>query len=222
MDSIFADMPESGVGVLIADKHANHRRTIRCALTAAPTVRVVGETADFDELLAIVETRQPRVLVVSDDVLRQRLDVAQPQLRAIGNEVRALMLTESSVADSPCASLRDFLWGCLNYSRVEQELVKAIIAIAEGEMWFSRRELAEMLRERVERMPAGSCEQLILQGLTCREIEVVQLIARGKTNKEIAQAMNISALTVKTHVQNIFKKCGLRRRTELPGQMVTA
>jgi DNA-binding NarL/FixJ family response regulator len=63
---------------------------------------------------------------------------------------------------------------------------------------------------------------MILQGLTCREIEVVQLIARGKTNKEIAQTMSISDLTVKSHVQNIFKKCGLRRRGELPGQMMAA
>jgi DNA-binding NarL/FixJ family response regulator len=45
---------------------------------------------------------------------------------------------------------------------------------------------------------------------------------RGRTNKEIAQAMKISDLTVKTHVQNIFKKCGLRRRGELPGQMLVA
>ena len=222
MNSTFRDMPESSVGVLIAGEYAKRRRAIRRALTAAARVYVVGETANLDELLAMVETRQPCVLVMSDDVLREHIDVAQAQLRTVGNAVRALMLTESSAADSPCASLRDFLWGCLSYSRVEQELVKAVIAIADGEMWFSRRALAEMLRERVERAPSGSREQLILQGLTFREIEVVQLIARGKTNKEIAQAMNISALTVKTHIQNIFKKCGLRRRTELPRQMVAA
>src|SRR5205814_1442075 len=84
------------------------------------------------------------------DVLRQRIDVAQAQLRAVGNAVRALMLTDSPDTDSPCARLRDFLWGRLGYSRVEQDLVKAVIAIAGGEMWFSRRELAEMLRERAD------------------------------------------------------------------------
>ena len=222
MQSIFGELPRSGISVVIADECANRLRAIRRALIADVTVNVVGEAVDFDELQVEVETRQPRVLVVSDDVLRERIDVAQAQLRALGNAVRALMLTDSSAADSPCASLRDLLWGCLSYSRVDQELVKAVIAIAGGEMWFSRRELAEMLRERAERVTSGSYEQLILQGLTSREIEVVQLIARGKTNKEIAQAMNISALTVKSHVQNIFKKCGLRRRTELPGQMVAA
>jgi len=222
MESIFGQMLESGISVLIAGECANRRRTIRRALIADATVNVVGEAVDFDELLVEVETRQPRVLVVSDDVLREHIDVVQAQLRTVGNAVRTLLLTDSSAADSPCAALRDLLWGCLVYSRLEQDLVKAVIAIADGEMWFSRRQLAKMLRERAERVSPGSCEQLILQGLTSREIEVVQLIARGKTNKEIAQAMNISALTVKTHVQNIFKKCGLRRRTELPGQMVAA
>ena len=222
MQSIFGEIPGSAISVLIAGECANRRRTIRRALNGDVTVNIVGEAVDFDELQVEVETRQPRVLVVSDDVLRQRIDVAQAQLRAVGNAVRALMLTDSPDTDSPCACLRDFLWGRLGYSRVEQDLVKAVIAIAGGEMWFSRRELAEMLRERAERVTSGSYEQLILQGVTSREIEVVQLIARGKTNKEIAQAMNISALTVKSHVQNIFKKCGLRRRTELPGQMVAA
>ena len=117
---------------------------------------------------------------------------------------------------------RDHLWGCVNYSRVAHDLVRAVVAIAGGEMWFSRHQLATMLRERAERALPVPSEQMILQGLTCREIEVVQLIARGRTNKKIAQAMNISDLTVKTHVQNIFKKCGLRRRAELPGQMIAA
>jgi DNA-binding NarL/FixJ family response regulator len=219
---MFGDMPESSIRVLLADECENRRRTIRHALITGATVCVLGEAADFDELLAEVETRQPRVLVVSDDLLREQMDVALAQLRAVGNTVRTLMLTESSAADSPCAPLRDHVWGCLIYPRIEQDLVKAVTAIAGGEMWFSRRELAEMLRARAECVPPVPSEQIILRGLTCREIEVVHLIARGKTNKEIAQAMSISALTVKTHVQNIFKKCGLRRRTELPGQMMAA
>jgi DNA-binding NarL/FixJ family response regulator len=222
MDSTFGDVPESSVRVLIADEYANRRRTIRRALIADATVHVVGEAVDFDELLVEVETRQPRVLVVSEDVLRERMEVAHAQLRAVGDDVRTLMLTDSPAAASACAPLRSYLWGCLNYSRVADDLVRAVVAIAGGEMWFSRRQLAAMLRERAERAVPVPTEQMILQGLTCREIEVVRLIARGRTNKEIAQAMNISDLTVKTHVQNIFKKCRLRRRAELPRQMVAA
>ncbi len=224
MDSTFGEVPESSVRVLIADEYANRRRRIRCALTASATVRVVGEVVDVDDLLVELETRQPRVLVVSDDLLQERADVAHVDvhLQALGSVIRTLVLTESPSAEPPHPPLRDHLWGCLSYSRVEQDLVKAVVAIAQGEMWFSRRELAEMLRERAERAIVADAERLISLGLTFREIEVVQWVMRGRTNKEIAQAMKISDLTVKTHVHNIFKKCGLRRRGELPGQMLVA
>ena len=56
--------------------------------------------------------------------------------------------------------------------------------------------------------------------MTSREAEIIQWVMRGKTNKEIAQALKISDLTVKSHVQNIFKKSGLRRRGELPARML--
>jgi two-component system, NarL family, nitrate/nitrite response regulator NarL len=224
MDSTFGEVPESSVRVLIADEYANRRRTIRCALTASATVRVVGEAVDVDDLVVELERRQPRVLVVSDDLLQERADVAHihVHLQALGSIARTLVLTESPSAESLRHPLREHLWGCLSYSRVEQDLVKAVVAIAQGEMWFSRRELAEMLRERPERAVVTDLERLILRGLTSREIEVVQWVMRGKTNKEVARALKISDLTVKTHVQNIFKKCGLRRRSELPSQMLAA
>jgi DNA-binding NarL/FixJ family response regulator len=131
-----------------------------------------------------------------------------------------LALTDSSSADWAGAPFRDHPWRCLSYSRIDRDLVKAVVATAAGEMWFSRRQLAEMLRERSGRAVRDASELMILHGLTCREIEAVQWIARGKANKEIAQTMSISDLTVKSHLKDIFKKCGLRRRGELPGQMM--
>lgn len=222
MDSTFGDAPESRVGVLIADAYANRRRTIRCALMASATVRVVGEAVDVDHLTIEVVRRQPRVLVVSDYLIDELVEVSHGYRQACGVAVRTLLLTETPSTASPPPCIRDHLWGCLSYSRVEQDLLKAVLAIARGEMWFSRRELAEMLRKHREPAVVTDLENLILQGLTSREIEIVQWVIRGKTNKEIAHALKISDLTVKTHVQRIFKKCGLRRRGELPGQMLAA
>jgi DNA-binding NarL/FixJ family response regulator len=221
LDSTFGDAPESRVDVLIADAYANRRRTIRCALMASAIVRVVGEALDVDHLTIEVVRREPRVLVVSDCLLHGLVDVSGYRQRC-GVAVRTLLLTETPSTESPPPCIRDHLWGCLGYSRVEQDLLKAVLAIARGEMWFSRRELAEMLRKRREPAVVTDLENLILQGLTSREIEIVQWVIRGKTNKEIAHALKISDLTVKTHVQRIFKKCGLRRRGELPGQMLAA
>jgi DNA-binding NarL/FixJ family response regulator len=208
--------------VLVADEYANRRQTIRSALCASAMVRVVAEAIDIDGLIVELETCQPRVLVVGDGLLHQCAKRVHVHLLGLAGAVRTLVLTESAAAESPPPPLRDHLWGCLSYPRIERDLAKAVVAIAQGEMWFSRRELAAMVRERAERATMTELERLIMQGLTSREIEIVHWVMRGKTNKEIAHALNISDLTVKTHVQNIFKKCGLRRRGELPGQMRVA
>lgn len=217
-----AGLPEPCVSALIADACAVRRHTIRRVLTSAAATRVVAEVADFDELLTAVEARTPNVLVVRDDVLRvlgDRAFDAYTQLCAAGGPPRILLLTESSSLALAHAGIFGHLWGCLSDSRVEESLVKAVIAIAGGEAWFSRREVTELLRLRAERAAPVRIEPPGLHGVTRRELEVVNLIVRGRTNKEIAQTMEISDLTVKTHVQNILKKCGLRRRGELPDRI---
>ena len=222
MDRTFGDTAASGASALIADEHVDRRRAVRRALLAGPTVHLVGEVADFNELLSKLETRKPRVLVASEQFLWERANFTHTRLRTVTDAVRTLILTESTTADWACAPLRYQLWGALTYARIEHDLVKAVVAIAGGEMWFTRRQLADMLSRRADDAASIPSEQMILQGLTSREIEVVRLLSRGRTNKEIAQTLNISALTVKSHVQNIFKKCGLRRRGELPGQILAA
>ena len=219
MDSTLAVTPESRVTVLIGDTCANRRRAIRCALTASATMWVVGEAVDVDDLVVELEARQPRVLVVSDVLLKERIAAAQLHLQVFGSVVRTLVLTESPSAELPCLPVCD-LWGCLSYSRVEQDLLRAVRVVANGEMWFSRRQLAEMLHQQAVIAIVPDSERLSLQGMTSREAEIIQWVIRGKTNKEIAQALKISNLTVKTHVQNIFKKSGLRRRGELPARML--
>jgi DNA-binding NarL/FixJ family response regulator len=206
--------------VLIAAVHADRRHAIRRALIAEPALYLVGEALNLAELLAKVQARQPSVLVVGNDLLLDRASFTYRQ--TVENVGRTLLLTEALSAELPRSPLRDHLWGCLSYCRVDQDLVKAVLAIAGGEMWFSRGQLAGMLRERAEHTAPILPGPIILHGLTCRETEVAQLIARGKTNKEIGQAMDISDLTVKSHVQNIFKKCGLRRRGELPRQLTAS
>lgn len=222
MGSTFGEMPGSGVSVLIADEQADRRRAVRRALLASAKLHLVGEVADFDELLSKLETRSPRVLVASEQLLWERANLTYDRLRTVTDAVRTLVFTNSATSDWACAPVRDQFWGAMTYARIAQDVVKAVVAIAGGEMWFTRRQLADMLSRRADDAVPIRSEQVIFQGLTSREIEVVRLISRGRTNKEIAKALSISALTVKSHVQNIFKKCGLRRRGELPGQILAA
>jgi len=218
MDSRFRVEPESRITVLIGDACANHRRTIRRALRASATICVIGEALGVDDLVADLEARGPHMLVVSDALLKSRAAVAQLHLQVFASGLRTLVLTDSLSTEPPCLPVCD-LWGCLHYSRLEQDLLRAVFVVANGEMWFSRRQLAEMLHQRAMIAITPEAEHLILQGMTSREVEIIQWVVRGKTNKEIAHALKISDLTVKTHVQNIFKKSGLRRRGELPARM---
>jgi DNA-binding NarL/FixJ family response regulator len=210
------------VRVLVADMHANRRRALRVALFANPALRSVGEAADFEDLILQLEARQPDVLVVSDDLLLQGAALAYVHLQGLEDVVRTLVVTMSPFAKSAPPFLRNHLWGSLAYADVERHLLKAVLAIANGEMWLSRRELSAMVRERSGRVVIDEMERLRRLGLTSREIQIVQRLMRGRTNKEIGHELMISDLTVKTHVQNIFKKCGMRRRSELPVQMMAA
>jgi len=222
MDSTFGETYGASVSVLVADAHANRRGALRVALLANSALRVIGQASDVEELVVELEARQPRVLVVSDDLLDQCADLAHMHLQSLDSVVRTLVVTASPLAESPSPPLRAHLWGRLTYSDIDQHLVKAVLAISQGEMWFSRCELSAMVRERAGRAVVTELEHLILQGLTSREIEIVHWVMRGKTNKQIGHELSISDLTVKTHVQNIFKKCGLRRRGELPGEIMAA
>ena len=223
-NSTIGRMPESGIRVLVADECATRRWKIHRVLMAdtASHIVVVADAVDFDGLLAALKTSTPRVLIVHEDVLRalgSRAFVADAQLLAIGGSARTLLLTESTPMELAHAAICRHLWGCMSDRRVEQDLLKAVVLIGGGQMWFSRSQVTEILQARAEGAASASSEQIGLNGVTRRELEVAKLIVRGRTNKEIAQAMNISDLTVKTHVQNILKKFGVRRRGELSALM---
>src|ERR1700755_1816013 len=106
MDSTSGEKYGASISVLVAGTHANRRRALRVALLANPALRVIGEASDIEELVIWLEERKPRVLVVSDDLLHQRADLANIHLQDLDGVVRTLVVTVSPFAQSPSPPLR--------------------------------------------------------------------------------------------------------------------
>ncbi|HEY80900.1 MAG TPA: response regulator transcription factor, partial [Caldilineae bacterium] len=195
------------IRVLLADDHPTLRLGLRVLLDQAPDVEVVGEAEEGEEALAQIEALQPDVAV---------LDCKLPGLS--GMEVAAAIVSKGLPVRVLALSAYDderYLQGMLKAGAVgyllkeeaPPNIVAAVRAAARGEQRWTADQLARARRwqEEVEAMWAR---------LTEREGEVLALVAEGKSNKEIAQALSVSERTVEFHVSNILGKLGLSSRVE--------
>lgn len=198
------------VRLLIADDHEVVRAGLKSLLAAAPEVQVVGEAADGAEALRLSRRHRPDVALL--DVRMPQADglAVLAQLRA---ERPATAIVMFSSYDNPTYIGRAMALGAVGYllkSASGDAIIQAVRRAAAGEtLWSSesRRQVSAALA--TERAPAE-----IDAPLTKREAEVLRHMALGLSNKEIAQALEITADTVKEHVQHILKKLALADRTQ--------
>jgi DNA-binding NarL/FixJ family response regulator len=198
--------------VVVVDDQALVRAGFRMILRAEPDLEVVGEAADGREALEVVTATSPDVVLM--DVRMPEMDgiEATRLLTAAPGGPRVLMLTtfdlDALVYDALCAGASGFL---LKEAPPEQ-LVAGVRTVAAGEQLLApsvTRRLIERFTLSGPPAPAGTVE-----GLTPRELEVLQLVARAMTNAEIAAHLFVSETTVKTHVARILMKLGLRDRVQ--------
>jgi DNA-binding NarL/FixJ family response regulator len=187
---------------------------MRSLLEAEPDLRIVGEAADGREALKLCESLEPDIAI---------LDVAMPQLNGlevaaqaikIVPELKVIML--SMYADESYI-VRALLAGAKAYllkEATEGDLVAAVRAVSEGKSFFSPA-ISRILAENYVRQLQQRGQQDSWELLTAREREVLQLLAEGKTNKEVATVLNIGVSTVETHRNKIMQKLGLRNFAEL-------
>ena len=207
-------MVDPPIRVLLADPHALFRRGVRLVLEDEPDIEVVGESADgLDAVDRIVE-------LVPDLVL---MDVRMPgisgieatrRVRSLVPTVKVAILTVSESDDDLFAAVRAGATGYLLKEVSIEELAEAVRAVARGHSLISpsmaSRLLAEFnaLSRRVEEQ-RGTAPRL-----SDRELEVLRLVARGLSNRDIAAELVIAENTVKNHVRNILEKLQLRSRME--------
>jgi DNA-binding NarL/FixJ family response regulator len=197
------------IRVIVADDHHLVRQGIRALLERADDIEVVGEAADGQEAIELVQRLNPDVLVI--DIAMPRLDGTQAteRVRALGVATRVVILSMHSDETLVRQTLRSGARGYLLKRSVTEELLLAVRAAVRGEIYLSPAISAPILDEFLA-LQADSKELRPFDLLTPREREVLQLIAEGHTNTAIAQMMNVTVKTVEKHRTNLMSKLNVR------------
>lgn len=201
------------VSVLVADDQALVRSGFRLVLEASGDVDVLGEAADGEQALALAAALTPDVVLM--DLRMPGMDGLEATRRLLAGPTgpRVLVLTtfdlDEHVYDAMKAGASGFL---LKDVRPEQ-LVAAVHAVHQGEVLLSPALTRRLVEQYVERTRPGTAPAG-LQALTDRERDVLVRVARGLSNSEIARDLYVSETTVKTHVNHLLAKTGLRDRAQ--------
>lgn len=194
------------IRVIVADDHHLVRQGIRALLEQADDIEVVGEAEDGRQAVKLVQQLAPDVLVM--DIAMPGMDGLQAteQLRVLGSSAYTVILSMYSDRTLIRRALRSGARGYLLKRSVTAELLLAVRAANRGEVYLSP-EISTAVVADLLVADAGKAEPE--DQLTSRELQVLQLIAEGSTNKAIAQAMQISVKTVEKHRANLMAKLGV-------------
>ncbi|MGE5322954.1 MAG: response regulator transcription factor [Actinomycetota bacterium] len=204
----------SKVRILIADDHGIVRKGLRLQLEQNPDFEVVGEAADGREALRLTEELTPNVVV---------MDIAMPNLNGIqataqiakrNPHTSVIILSMHSDESYLTRALASGAKGYLLKGSADVDLNRAVEAVAQGKSFFSP-SIADTLREDYMRQLQQRGLQDSYDLLTDREKEIFQLLAEGKSNKEVATTLDLSTSTVETHRTRIMQKLDLHSSAEI-------
>jgi DNA-binding NarL/FixJ family response regulator len=204
----------TAIRVLLADDQSLVRAGFRLILEAEDGIEVVGEAGDGDEAVSAGSHLRPDIVLM--DVQMPRMDGLEATRRIMrepSGSTRVVILTTFERDDYVFDALRAGASGFLVKNAPPEELVQAVRVVAAGDALLAPSVTRRVIEGYVRR-PAPSDHDAELARLTDREREIVQLLATGKSNAELARHLYLGEGTIKTHVSSILSKLGLRDRVQ--------
>jgi NarL family two-component system response regulator LiaR len=200
---------EDKITVVIVDDHTIVRQGLRTYLELQPDVLVVGEAANGSEAMALVKDNLPDIVLM--DLVMPVMDGvdATRAITAMSPSTRVIVLTSFSEDEKVFASIKAGAQGYLMKDVLPGDLLAAIRTVNRGEAQLDPEIARKVMQEFANPQPVAPKHDL-----TERELEVLRLIAQGKSNKDISEDLVLSEKTVKTHVSNILQKLHLSDRTQ--------
>ena len=204
------------ISVLIADDQALVRAGFRAILELQPGIIVCGEASDGRDAIDIARKRHPTVVLM--DIQMPDIDGLEATRRIVAEAgdrpIAVLMLTTFDLNEYVYEALRAGASGFLLKDVPPEDLVAAVRVVAAGDGLIAPT-ITKRLIEQFARAAPASTPPPELESLTPRELEVLTLVARGLSNREIAEELVLSEATVKTHVKRILAKLGVRDRVQV-------
>ena len=201
------------IQVLIADNHRLFREGLRLILAREEKIAVVGEASEGHKTVELAGRLKPDVALLDITMpLMSGIEVILP-IRQISPKTKPLMLTASQDEAKIFSALKAGARGYLSKHTSPCDLIKAIRAVHQGDMWVERKLIARYFeKETHANSPVRVQEDMEMPPFTPREHEILLCLAKGCTNKEIAEALFISEKTVKSHLTKIFRKLNVPGR----------
>jgi DNA-binding NarL/FixJ family response regulator len=207
------------IRIVIADDHPIVRDGLRKLLSLEDDFEIVGEANDGREVLDLIQEQEPDILLL--DLRMPNLDglATLQAMQTTGKRTKTIILTASEDKNEFVQAMKLGCSGIVLKQTAPELIVKSIRKVYAGEIWLDSHTTAAVMRQFATAADAaingGTSRARERSPLSQREREIVQLVAQGYKNKEMAEKMFISEQTVKNHLHNIFDKLGVSDRLEL-------
>jgi len=208
MEMVMASQP---IQILIVDDHAMVRQGMKAYLQEFEDICVIGEAADGGKAVQLVEQMQPDVVLM--DLLMPGTNGIETIQRmiAIQENIRIIVLTAYMADDKFLQAIRAGALGYILKNAQPEELVQSIRNVCAGRLAFT----SAIARTALQRMSGVRIKEQFTTELSKREIEVLRLVTKGDTDKEIARKLDVSENTIRTHVGRIKIKSGVHSRVQV-------
>ncbi|MEF3322853.1 response regulator transcription factor [Gulosibacter sp. GYB002] len=199
--------------LVIVDDHAAVRAGVTAILTADPDIEILGEAATGHDAIQLIDSREPEVVVLDLQLPdRDGIDICR-EITA-RTATRVLILTAYEISNNITAALDAGAAGFLAKTAEPQQMIDAVHAVAAGQAYLTPSVTRYVIAQATGKNTPKRTTSAGAPELTDREQEVLQLVAEGLTNKQIAQRLVVSPATAKTHLARIMQKLGVSTRTQ--------